>query len=417
VRTFFRECHVVMGAALAVALAVPAAGQVLDGRPIVLGDGRVTIGGSVTGTLGCAVGPSVQGCGDDTGFFNYTDYEHSALQGLQLEVSTSVRATSRVEFLAEVRSDNVSRPEPYALFVRVRPWPKRRFDIQAGRIPPTFGAFSRRVYPSDNLLIGYPLGYQYLTSLRHDALPSNADALLRMRGRGWLSSFDVGNRTPHGGMPLVNAFGWDTGVQLHAANDLVDAAFAVTSGTLSHPLVDDDNDGKQAAGRVSVRPLPGLVVGASGARGSWIAREAVEAAGLGFQGSDLAQRAWGADAEFSRDHYLVRMEAIVSDWQLPAVAAPAIDGPVRAVSAFVEGRYRIRPGLYAAARVDRLAFSDIVGTNGPNEWDAPVTRVEVGGGYSLMRNLVLKLAVQRNTRDTTRTPSRTFVATQAVFWF
>jgi hypothetical protein len=34
-----------------------------------------------------------------------------------------------------------------------------------------------------------------------------------------------------------------------------------------------------------------------------------------------------------------------------------------------------------------------------------------------MRNLVLKLAVQRNTRDATRTPSRTFAATQAVFWF
>ena len=45
VRTFFRECHVVMGAALAVALAVPVGAQVLDGRPIVLGDGRVTIGG------------------------------------------------------------------------------------------------------------------------------------------------------------------------------------------------------------------------------------------------------------------------------------------------------------------------------------------------------------------------------------
>ena len=54
-------------------------------------------------------------------------------------------------------------------------------------MPPTFGAFARRTYATDNPLIGYPLAYQYLTSLRPDALPANADELLRMRGRGWLS--------------------------------------------------------------------------------------------------------------------------------------------------------------------------------------------------------------------------------------
>ncbi len=403
--------------AVLVMTAWPASAQVLDGQPIVMGDGRVTIGGAVTATMGCAVGSSVKGCGEDTGFFNYTDYERSALEGLQLEVSASVRATSRLEFLAEVRSNNVSRPEPYAYFVRVRPWPERRIDVQAGRIPPTFGAFSRRVYAADHFLIGYPLAYQYLTSLRPDSLPSNADALLRMRGRGWLSSFDVGNPTPERGMPLVNAFGWDTGVQLHAANDVLDGAFAITSGTLSHPVVVDNNDGKQLAGRVSARLLPGLVLGASAARGSWIARDAAEAAGVNLEGAGLAQRAWGADAEYSRNHFLIRAEAILNDWEMPVVAAPAIDEPLRAVAAWVEGRYRLRPGLYAAARLDHLTFNQIAGTAGPDEWDAPVTRIEVGGGYSLMHNLVLKLAVQRNTRDTRRTPSRTFVATQAVFWF
>ena len=42
----------------------------------------------------------------------------------------------------------------------------RDFDIQVGRVPPTFGAFARRTYATDNPLIGYPLAYQYLTSLR-----------------------------------------------------------------------------------------------------------------------------------------------------------------------------------------------------------------------------------------------------------
>ena len=101
-----------------------------------------------------------------------------------MNVATSVKASDRLSVLAEIRTDNLHRPRPYALFVRVRPWPARRFDVQAGRIPPVFGAFSRRPYPADNFLVGYPLAYQYLTSLRPDALPANADELIRMRGRG-----------------------------------------------------------------------------------------------------------------------------------------------------------------------------------------------------------------------------------------
>ena len=53
----------------------------------------------------------------------------------------------------------------------------------------------------------------------------------------------------------------------------------------------------------------------------------------------------------------LRFEAIVSDWRLPLVRTPAIDMPLRAVSTSVEGRYKIRPGLYVAARSDHLTFS------------------------------------------------------------
>ena len=48
---------------------------------------------------------------------------------------------------------------PYALYLRIRPWLNRDFDIQVGRVPPTFGAFARRTYANDNPLIGYPLAY------------------------------------------------------------------------------------------------------------------------------------------------------------------------------------------------------------------------------------------------------------------
>ena len=185
---------------------LPAHAQGLPDRPIVLGDGHVTLGGDVSWSI----------APEDTGFFNYTDYERSTLRLLRLTLLATVKAGDHIEVLSEIRSENGDRPEPYALYLRVRPWTNRNLDIQVGRVPPTFGAFARRTYATDNPLIGYPLAYQYLTSIRADALPASVDELLRMRGRGWLSNFSVGNLTPGPGVPLVSAFRWDTGVQVHA---------------------------------------------------------------------------------------------------------------------------------------------------------------------------------------------------------
>jgi hypothetical protein len=354
---------------------------------------------------------------EDAGFFNYTDYEHSALRLFRADLSTAFTVNRHISFLTEVRDENIDTLRAYAFYVRVRPWADHNFDIQAGRVPPTFGAFARRTYPSDNPLVGYPLAYQYLTSLRADALPWNADELLRMRTRGWLSSFSIGDQTPNEGVPLVTAFRWDTGVQLHGATDMFDAAVAVTTGTLSNPRLTDDNSAPQVTGRVSAHPVTGLVVGVSAARGPFVSSTA--ARGAVGDGHDRAftQTAWGADVEYSRDYYLFRAETIWSAWKLPAVGMPFIDSPLTALSTYVEGRYKLRPGLYVAARADHLGFSDVVGSAGPQSWEAPLTRVEIGGGYSLERNLLLKLSVQYNARDGGRVTHATYPAIQLVYWF
>jgi len=394
-------------AVLALGGSLPVGAQTLPSDPIVFGNGRVTLGGDVS----VSFGPH------DPGFFNFTDYEHSTLRMLRADLTAAVKASEHLSVLGELRSENADSLQPYALYVRIRPWTGRRFDVQIGRVPPTFGAFARRTYGADNLLIGYPLGYQYLTSLRPDSLPANADELLRMRGRGWLSNFSVGNVTPDRGLPLASAFRWDTGVQLHVANDLVDAAVSVTTGTIANPLVGDDNAGKQLAGRIALHPFAGLVVGASGARGPFITSAASRAAAGADRNGEFTQTAWGADVEYSRDYYLVRIEIIVSDWRLPIVGAPEIELPLGAMSTSVEGRYKIHPGLYVAARADHLGFSEISGLLRRAAWDAPVTRVEIGGGYSLQRNLLLKLSYQHNTRVGGRVPTLNLGAAQLVFWF
>jgi hypothetical protein len=390
---------------LSMNVAIGAAAQGLPTEPVSLGGGRVVLGAEVSATM----------APEDPGFFNYSDYEYSTLRNVRLGVAAEVRANARLQFLAEVRLDHGSSFQPYGLYARIRPWPGRRFDIQVGRVPPTFGAFTRRTYATDNLLIGTPLAYQYLTSLRADAVPASGEELLRMRGRGWLTNFTIGNPEPEAGLPVVNGFRWDTGVQAHGVTHQLEWTASVTTGSPSNPRVDDDNEGRHVAGRLVWRPTPSVVAGFSVARGAFLSRR-VEEAWPDARVNDLTQRALGADLEYSAGRALVRGELIWSRWSMPVVSLPAIE-PLDAMSMLVEGRYRLWPGFYVAARADRLGFSEIAGIGRQLPWEAPVRRFEAGIGWSIVRNVVVKAAWQRNEREGGRVRHDSLGALQLLYWF
>jgi len=396
---------------LLLCIAGRAGAQALPAEPIAVAGGRVTFGGDVSATIG----PK------DPGFFNYTDYKHSTLRMLRVDFSAAARAGNHFSLLAEVRTENLGQVRPYALYVRIRPWTAHNFDIQAGRVPPTFGAFARRTYANDNPLVGYPLAYQYMTTMRADVIAASSDELLSKRSEGWALRYSVGARTFAGGVPLASAFRWDTGVQVHAGapNGLISGTVAVTSGTISNPLFRDDNGAPQVAGRVEWRPVNGIIAGGSWARGPFLGRDAAQAAlGATADATAFTQTAWGGDLEYSRDHHVLRFEVVESGWRLPAVRTPVLPQPLSALGTSIEGRYKLRPGLYVASRFDRLGFSEITGTTQTTPWDAPVKRFEAGVGYSLQRNLLLKLSYQHDRRDGGKLKRiDNFPAAQLVFWF
>jgi hypothetical protein len=387
-----------LAAAAAAAAPVMARAQSWPGGPLVVdlgGAGRIVAGGEVSAAAGQR---------DTDAFFNYTGYEHNVLRMVRIALAARWQPFERAALLADMRSENFEAPRLYALYARVRPFARVPLDVQAGRIPPVFGRFARQAYAADNPLIGYPLAYQYLTSLRSDAVPSASEDLLRMRGRGWLASYPIGNREPGPGVPLVSAFRYDTGVQARFAPGAFEIAAAVTKGSLAEPGVNDE--GLQVAARAAVTPVAGLVAGLSAARGRWLQDAVIP------PGDDSTQRAIGADLEYSRDHWLVRGEFIASQWQLPYLASP-----VTARSGFIEARWRVRPRWFIAGRADRLTFSTLRAGGVDTAWDAPVTRVEAGGGWYFQRNLVAKIAAQHNWRDGGRIRQRTFVSAQILFWF
>ena len=380
---------------------------------------QFTVGGEVTATMAA-------GDDNDGAYFNYTDYSHNALRMFRVSLSAMWRPIEQVAFLAEIRSENIERAIPYALYLRVRPLKKIPVDVQVGRIPVVFGTFARR-YGGDTPLSGVPLAYQYLTSLRPDAVPASADNLLFFRGLGWKVTYPVPAPTEAPGVPVITTYRWDTGVEAHAASRYVDGAVAFTSGTLANPRVDDDNQGRQMSGRVAVKPVIGLILGASVSRGEFLTHQVKDFYEPVFPGTNYRQRALGFDGEYSRGFWIVRGELIDSRWNLPAANQPYITNPLRATAGYVETRYRITPRYYAAARYDYLTFSKITGfrqTNAapgqPTPWDAPVTRAELGGGVSITRHLTARASLQFNHRHGPIqfvARQRTYPAGQLSFWF
>jgi hypothetical protein len=388
-------------------LFVLAASHALAGDPPSFFGGRLLLGGEASGTI----------APEDDGYFNYSDYETSTLRLFRLELLAEARFSPSVSLLFDGRMDNLAPPRVYALYLRVRPFAGRELDLQAGLIPPVFGAFPRRRYAYDNPLPSLPLAYQYLTTVREDALPENAEQVVAQRGRGWLVRYPIGDSIPGPGRPLVNAERWDTGLELRLGARPLSLAVAVTQGTLSHPEVEDQNGGKQLAARLAFTPGPALTLGVSGASGEFVADSARAELPDGAAGGAHRQQALGLDLEWSAGHLVLRGEAVWSRWSLPAVAATRIEAPLAALGLFAEARYKLRPGLYLASRVERLTMAELPSDLAPREWDAPVTRVELGAGWSVRRHVLLKASWQHNRRDGGRVRQNDLVAAQVLLWF
>lgn len=406
--------RLVLGLFLSVLFAVPVRAQGWPDSTTNFFGGRVTLGGEFTAT----VSP------DDDGKFNFTDYERSALQLIRLGVTINVRPVEGIALVTELRAEGATdggswNGIPVAAYVRVRPWRRHAFDIQAGRIPPVFGVAGRRLYSSDNVLIGYPLAWQYLTVLRPDAVPGNADELIYARSSGWQPGYSVGSDGYAKGVPLATAFRYDTGVEARVGDETapISVAAALTAGTMSSPGSHSSNGGPQFSTRLAVRPVTGLILGGSYANGTFIADTVHDTLPSAIASRRYAQQTFGADAEYSKGYWLFRSELVSARWTLPVLGAPAIDNPLWATGVSAEGRYRLVPGVTLGARFDRLWFTDQTGTYLTLPWDAPVSRIEGGVAWSVIRHVILRATVQHNTRTRGAVKSETLPAAQVTLWF
>jgi hypothetical protein len=354
---------------------------------------------------------SLSNAGDSS--LNLTPYLNDVTRLLRISLLFSFRPSERLGVYVNLTSENADRPFLYGAFVRLAPWGGEKLWLQAGRIPPPFGAFPERWYAAANPLIGYPLLYHHATSLRADNLPQDSADLLSQRGNGRSSRFSGGGVAfPSPGMPMVSLFRWDTGLVGFGRVGKLEYLAGVTNGTLASPRVVDQNDGKQILGRVRFRPHPSFNAGLSAASGAYLDRQLTPHLG-GRALEDFGQTTVGVDAEFARGHLLLYGEGGWSRWETPNVSEP-----LAAYTGFLEARYRLWPGLYLAGRLDRMSFSKIrspLGERAP--WDYPLSRTEFGAGYSFEKRVVLKLTAQLNRFDQADALDEDIVAFQIAVHF
>jgi hypothetical protein len=355
---------------------------------------------------------------DATAFFNYSDYRRDVVRLARLRLFGEWRPAERWSVIAELRTENADDVMLPALYVRWQPSARRDAFIHAGRIPPVIGGFARHAYGRDNIVIGQPLAYQYLTSLRPDALPATMDDLLRMRGRGWQPSFPVGSTSLAPGIPLISVSTWDTGVSGLWRPGILDLAGALTRGSPSIPVVGDTNDGMTWSGRIAARLPRGVTVGVSGARGQWLEADVLDLTAAGRSGRS-AQTVVGTDVELGHGPWLVRGEWLRSTFDMPDPLTPTSEVRLDAWSGFVEARYRPLPRWQVGMRLERLAFGSVPdGTStGTRTWDADVDRVEAVVGFRATRHVEIRGGWQHNWRDGGRVRVRGLPVLALYGWF
>jgi hypothetical protein len=396
-------------AAAAIAVLWPALAAGQGGDQTYPSPARIAVGGELTATISRP---------DDIAFFNYTDYEHNALRVARLRLFGEWHVVPPLSAVIEVRTEDGDGIQVPGLYMRWRPHPEAGVIVQAGRIPPVFGAYPRRAYGRDNILMGVPLIYQYLTSLRPDALPASIDDVLRMRARGWRPAFPIGAQTVRTGVPLVSAAQWDTGVEGFWRRGWIDLAGAWTLGSPADPVVRDTNTGRGLSGRAAIHLPDGITFGVSAARAQWIARSVLDLLPADYREASI-QHVVGTDFEYGFERWLVRAEWIRSTYELPIVTEPDPFHELHSWGGFVETRYRLHPRWQVAARFERLRFDDVTGraSSAPISWDAPVDRVEGLVGFRATRRLEVRVGVQKDWRDGGRVHERAYPALQVLYWF
>jgi hypothetical protein len=310
--------------------------------------------------------------------------------GLRVFLESSV--TDRVEVFGQVVLRDGATPYVDGAYLVFTPLAGHDAHLLAGKIPWPIGTFGPRTYSNKNPLVGTPLLYQYHTTLLWYEIVPSADALLATSGSGQYGVNYFGYAEGMG-MPIVDDSYWDVGVTAMGSARPFEYSMGVTAGTPGWgSTVKDENSGKTVMGRIGLAPVPGLRFGVSGAFGPYLIEELNAQLAPGQDVNQYWQKLGMVDLEVLAGHAELRAEGAWNTWQTPTV------GDLHVTTGYVEVKYALPFGAYAAGRLEGMRFSEIEDSTGEKHpWDSDVTRWEIGAGYRVHRDILAKLVHQRTS--------------------
>jgi hypothetical protein len=156
---------------------------------------------------------------------------------------------------------------------------------------------------------------------------------------------------------------------------------------------------------------PSTTIGATWSRGPY---ERQDADGLpkDRDAGDFPQTLAGVDVQYSRGDVDVFAEAYWTRFDGEKVGGLDLWGW------YVESRYTLMPGLFAALRFGQVVFGEIRDAGGEeHQWDRNVHRVEFGGGYSFAKNMMAKTSVVLSYTSGGREPNDHLWVTEWILGF
>ncbi|HET9941021.1 MAG TPA: hypothetical protein VFR25_07950 [Candidatus Eisenbacteria bacterium] len=312
--------------------------------------------------------------------------------GLRLFVDGNVN--EHVDFFGQVVLRDGATPYVDGAYVLFTPFHAYDTHLMAGKIPWPIGTYGPRTYSNKNPLIATPLMYQYHTTLLWYALPPSADVLIANSGNGQYG-VDYFGYPMSKGMAVVDDSWWDVGISAVGSTGPVECSMGITAGTPGWgSTVKDENSGKTIMGRIGLAPTPGLRFGVSGALGPYLVEGLNGELGPGQTVDGFYQTLGMVDAEFATGYFELRGEGAWNTWQTPTV------GDLGVTTGYVEMKYHLPFGAYAAGRLDGMRFSKIEDSGGvEHPWDSNIARWELGAGYRVDRNILMKLVYQHTTME------------------
>jgi hypothetical protein len=303
-------------------------------------------------------------------------------------------------------SDFDARLDEYLL--RWTPWDDNRLNLQFGKFATVVGSWVQRHDSWQNPLITAPLPYENLTPVSYDDIPTSpADFLARRtipdQKDSWLPVI-WGPVYTTGWSAFGNIGKFDYALDLkNASISSHPDSWVLNSSLWRYPTV---------SGRLGFHPSPDWNHGLSFSLGPYLTTEASDELPAGKTISDYFQYTLDYDVSYSFRRWQLWAEVFLSRFEVPNV------GNADLIAYYLEAKYKITSGLYAAARWNQELFAKINDGFGDQvPWGNDMYRIDLALGYRFTRHLQTKLQYSFGHRNAALQQGEQLVAAQVTVKF